>query len=360
MLFRGDSLFVKKRVGFLLGVYAKSVKLDRVTRCIYNELFTKPDILLILPRLDKRLRFLNSAHPTKGPSAVAYYLRTSLIHSRVRHRVVEWSGDEETIASLSSEACGRVQVILVPTWPYSMNSLRSIEFRFPRATVLIGPNFTFELSDLEEYLRHSSINLRLLLPSEALKSFFDSKYNHLVKTKNAFRAFPSTVDTEFWSPKRFQRQNILVYRKGEQSIEDDCLVELIRGKFKDSAMELQYGNYTRREYLEALTRSRACVYLGITESQGLAQLESWATDVPTFVRVPEQYEKNIEFDDLDYGYEIKHYSPYLSCKTGAFFHSPEELFDLLDMENALFSPRAWVLENLSAHKLIEVLEHTLH
>ncbi|TWW09968.1 hypothetical protein E3A20_09070 [Planctomyces bekefii] len=106
---------------------------------------------------------------------------------------------------------------------------------------------------------------------------------------------------------------------------------------------MKYGGFTHDQYLTNLNDSILMIGFVTDESQGLAWAEAWSSDVPTFI-----WRNNSNV------YQNRKYScstaPYLSNETGLYFDT------IIDFEIAmndflsgkyLFTPREWVLENMS-------------
>jgi hypothetical protein len=120
-----------------------------------------------------------------------------------------------------------------------------------------------------------------------------------------------------------------------------------------SSEVLTYGSFARADFLSRLNRSRRLVYIGASESQGIALFEAWSRDVPTFVLRCDRTEL------LGSSYRCSA-APYLSEATGAFFSDLGELRDLVAQQGAAgaYAPRAWVAKHAthahSARALVEI------
>jgi len=151
----------------------------------------------------------------------------------------------------------------------------------------------------------------------------------------------------------------IITRKGGEEIAG--MGERIGALFKATGrdlIEIAYGSYSLKEYSDILKRVKGLIYVSSWETLSLAQAESWAMDVPTFV-----------FDAFDSGDSLHGpiaAAPYLRRENGANFNSEEELLTLLNRYEAgelCFSPRDWLEQNLServlANQLSEVLKNLL-
>lgn len=118
--------------------------------------------------------------------------------------------------------------------------------------------------------------------------------------------------------------------------------------------ELVYGNHRQQHYRRELSDADVMLYwTDAGESQGLALLEAWAMDVPTFVvSNPYAMIKGVE--------TCVSAAPYLSPACGNFFQSFDDLIALLepllhDETTHPYSPRSWVEANMQDHQCIKML-----
>jgi len=128
---------------------------------------------------------------------------------------------------------------------------------------------------------------------------------------------------------RISPKKILVYAKGDKTVvEGVCGMLSMRGV---NYSLLTYGNHSRLRYLFELATSSSVVYVGRTESQGLAIQEAWAMSVKTFVY------KDAEFLLSEYGQHLAFmgspqenaFAPYLRPEDGAMWSNLEELESFL-------------------------------
>lgn len=110
--------------------------------------------------------------------------------------------------------------------------------------------------------------------------------------------------------------------------------------------EVRYGSHTQAQYRRLLRQADLMLYWSDAgESQGLALLEAWAMDIPTFVA------GNTRVLIRGVSTEVST-APYLSADCGSFFHSLEELQELLLplISHDQFyggQPRRWVQRNMT-------------
>lgn len=101
--------------------------------------------------------------------------------------------------------------------------------------------------------------------------------------------WPSGVDTEYYKPntpniKNKKLQDYFIYFKS-QKYEDLKFVHvfLFQNYFKFCGQTLTYYHYTPEMLRDASRKSRFCIFVSNTETQGLAALEILACDIPMFV-----------------------------------------------------------------------------
>jgi hypothetical protein len=173
--------------------------------------------------------------------------------------------------------------------------------------------------------------------------------------------WPAGVDTEFWSPQQnLRKKSILIYDKPTQGFTDAV------GKYIDwvtqkgyEPLVMEYGRYTKGEYLNALQKASFMIGFTAAESQGISWAEAWSADVPTLI----WYKGQHSFIHPRLGERTYKTStaPYLSDSTGAFFRSFDhftELFSAWEAGELKFSPRQWTQNNMSdescANRLLEI------
>lgn len=166
--------------------------------------------------------------------------------------------------------------------------------------------------------------------------------------------WPSGVDINYWQPREeIQRnQKALIYIKDETCFDliercEDCLSE--KGFI---LKRLVYGKYELEEFRKELSTSRVSIFFSAHESQGIALAEAWAMDVPTIVWEPGIIKIKRKNSSKE---EERHCSsaPYLTNSCGLFFKTESEFKESLSKflkNQKSYSPRKWVIENLSDEK----------
>lgn len=191
--------------------------------------------------------------------------------------------------------------------------------------LVVGPNVSILASELPGVFESPSI-ASILVPSDWVRHHWIADSPSLAEK---IKVWPSGVDFRFWRPEPADKRNsrVLLYVKTKS----DPVVDQARSALRSSGYELrevEYGDYSPRRYLQALRECGSVVYIGGSESQGLALLEAWATNVPTFVYDAPRQE--IVLKDRSIVLTRGEFSPapYLTSDVGAIWTQPEELPEL--------------------------------
>lgn len=166
--------------------------------------------------------------------------------------------------------------------------------------------------------------------------------------------WPVGIDTDFWCPDTTvhsdKPRQWLIYDKTRE--EDKAVLKAVQSELDRRGEPYEvivYVRYTQEYYRSLLRRSKAMIVLSPSESQGIAQMEAWACDVPVFV-----WDRHrIEWKDLVFDGPSASSSPYLSAECGMRFSNQQDLDDILDqfVQNLEhFSPREYMLRNFTLSK----------
>lgn len=214
------------------------------------------------------------------------------------------------------------------------------DFEIP---TLLGPNVEFEkYIDVIHQFKKSFV----LVPSQWVSPIIEKR---LKIEETRIRVWASGINEIFWAPStaRTERTLILIYVKRES---DDQL-DVVKNYLESMEIEYKvckYGNYTPKVFKRVLSKTRAAIWLGGTESQGIALLQAWSMDVPTLVLRNETY-----MDPVSSKSYKASSAPYLSASTGKF--SESDRIQISDLEDFLkqteeFEPREFVLDNFGMEK----------
>jgi hypothetical protein len=212
--------------------------------------------------------------------------------------------------------------------------------RLKYCNLLLGPNIDFSL-DLNRMIYEDFPNKKVLVPSSWVVPYL--MYKTGISSSN-IRIWVSGIDQEKWQKKSYNNtinQNVLLYMKGNY---DKNLVNQYSKILSDKGYKIKpfiYGYYKQSEYKRILAKSKFMIWFGTTESQSIAQFQSWAMNVPTLIQKKELFiENSIRFKSSS--------SPYLSEFTGDFFGSesqPEEVINMWLNKVERLNPRDWLCQN---------------
>lgn len=230
-------------------------------------------------------------------------------------------------------------------------------------TLTAGPNIVVFSYESDAIITNSAID-KYLVPSDWNARLFIEMTPCL---KDRIFSWPAGVDTEhFKTDNGIARDNtVIVYHKFESDqFRYRVCCELRKHGF--NPVVFKYGGYpaafyerngasqeTERYDIEnfktALQRACFAVVISDEESQGIALAEMWSMDVPTICFDPHYYMWEWEGRLIERDGDISS-CPYLSEATGMRFSNFEELGRLLDklsVDRNRFSPRDWVMDNMS-------------
>ena len=182
--------------------------------------------------------------------------------------------------------------------------------------------------------------------------------------------WPAGIETDKWAPARANQKtaDILIYNKirWEHDKRNCELREPIISKLQQAGLtyrELVYGQYKEADYYEALTNSRAMIFLCEHESQGFACCEALSMNVPVFAwdqgycLDPNRFEWN---NPVVPATSI----PFFDERCGMSFKDIRQFNDQFytfwnNTINEMYNPRQYVLENLtlkkSAERMLEII-----
>lgn len=230
-------------------------------------------------------------------------------------------------------------------------------------TLTAGPNVVVFPYEYEAVITNPEID-KYLTPSDWNKRLFIEMAPSL---DGRIFSWPAGVDTEYFKPDdTISRDNtVIVYHKFESDqFRHRVCCELrkygwepVIFKYGGRPLEFYQGNgasqeierYDVEDFKEALSRACFAVTISDQESQGIALAEMWAMNVPTICFDPHYYMWEWEGRFIERDGDVSS-CPYLSEATGMRFSDFEELRSILGMlstDNIQFSPRNWVLENMS-------------
>ena len=175
-----------------------------------------------------------------------------------------------------------------------------------------------------------------IVPCEWFKAKYECEAAEKKVHLNNVKVWPVGVDHVRWTPidlkYKLFAQKALVYVKG-RGIDILERTESLLTNNRIIYKKIYCGSHTQDVYKELLEWCDFMVYLGYSETQGLALAQAWSMNRPTFVYEPDF----VTMQGLNA-------APYLTQFTGCKWRDISELDVLLNNMRS-FSPRKWVLEH---------------
>jgi hypothetical protein len=289
-----------------------------------------------------------------------------------RHRV---TGPKKVFTSVISglDFLGVKYVLNQPIRKYKYNWIHDdqrgiIEAGFSKKPVLVGPNTAVLPKDLPLLRKAMPQGSIYLHPSQWSVDI----WHYLKYTETKLDSWPAGIDiNKFQIPDRVQATKVLLYFKQR----DENLLTLAKCVLAELGLEyilIKYGFYTESEYKESLKNSKFGIWIGCSESQGIALQEALATGLPLIVLDATSIFDTIPIDSKKYfPYKFPESlrsiktstAPYFDERCGIKIENIEELKGAIDkvLENfQQYSPREYVKEYLtlemSAKKIILFFE----
>lgn len=176
--------------------------------------------------------------------------------------------------------------------------------------------------------------------------------NDLPILKDKIEVWPAGVNIDYWKPNHDKKHQVLLYVKTDNR-KMVKFVESYLEKHKINYSVIEYGKYRKSEYRRRLSKAAWAIFLSESESQGIAMLEAWSMNVPTYVWNPGQviYEGNLIKDTSS--------CPYLTEDTGDHWKNIVEFkgkFDIFTSNLDKYRPRWWVVNNMTnLHAAIRII-----
>jgi glycosyltransferase involved in cell wall biosynthesis len=236
----------------------------------------------------------------------------------------------------------------------------------PEIPAVVGPNMYSTPRSLSGITLRN--NLVWLSPALWVQQFWQaSGFEHAPHA-----VWPVGIDTTRFTPdSSINKDTVLVYVKQRSNEDVQQVIELLKNRGIPYTL-MRYGTYAETEYVHALKRARGIIWIGRSESQGIALLEALAADVPALVWDITSFGSwdgggKERFTPQELAFTQATAVPYFSSACGLRFTKKEELPTVLEtfMEKlGSFSPRTYIAEHLSlagqAHAFIELYTKHLH
>lgn len=224
-------------------------------------------------------------------------------------------------------------------WPEILTS-----YAESKRPILMGPNLFVTPADNPSLCKLFN---HFVVPSEWVKNFYQQF--DLMSGKN-IHVWPVGIDTDEWNLPDFQTEEELdcfIYFKN-RSEQDLAVVEAICRKFNLKYEVIKYGNYQEEELKHLCAKSKFCVLLTGTESQGIAYMQILSTNTPCYVF----NSSNWKSEDGKYTVDASSV-PYFDEQCGYISND----VDLVHFEDfigkctqGIFHPRNYILNN---HTLVK-------
>ena len=218
------------------------------------------------------------------------------------------------------------------------------------SVLFAGPNVMVRADDFDSLYSNKNID-RILVPSKWVEYSYQFENPD---TKNRMLIWPSGIDVQKWKPiAKKEYKSIVLYEKYPRAeLKKDFYKNIITKlrKMGYRVIRIKYGQYNEKEYKAALISSSAMIYVSKSESQGIALLESWAMNIPTFVWDSDfKKEGDRVFKDISP-------APYLDKATGKLWKSINDLEGCLDTINKeVYRPRIYASRHFTNEKSAKLL-----
>jgi glycosyltransferase involved in cell wall biosynthesis len=205
--------------------------------------------------------------------------------------------------------------------------------------IVVGPNLFVTPKGFEAELQNKLIK-KIVVPAQWVADLWTREVPEI---SQKIVIWTVGIDFNFWQPlpskQEMTRTKVIIYIKNEDNFLINQVKFLLMKKGFTPSI-ITYGQYSKEFYREELRNSIALVYIGKSESQGIALLEAWAMNVPTYV-----YNSAgaivIRSESGEICLEENNYStaPYLTDERGLFWGTEKELESHLNA-NQRFAPRS--------------------
>ncbi|TZF85230.1 glycosyltransferase [Cognatilysobacter lacus] len=227
--------------------------------------------------------------------------------------------------------------------------LDRVEWRNP---ILFGASvFSHPIDDPDLFARRPV--RKVLVPGPWMEAMCKPYWGDRVQ------AWPVGIDTALWHPADPAEKSdpVLLYDKvlWDRPRREASLVQPIRDALADAGqpvVELRYGNYVEDDYLDALRRCRAMIFLCDHETQGIAYQQALSCDVPILAwdlggpwRDPSYYPDRVMYGPVSS-------VPYWDDRCGLRFTDAGQFRQawrgfIEQVRAGHFEPRQYILENLT-------------
>lgn len=219
------------------------------------------------------------------------------------------------------------------------------------ACIIAGPNIFTLTTQIPK-----DTNLERVIwlhPASWVKDFWDSSGRKIESL-----IWPVGIDTKTFAPiDSPEKDLVIVYNKQRSTSELDVVCEALEAR-KQRFTVLTYGYYQETSYRDLLKKAKAIVWVGRSESQGIALLEALSMNVPALVWDVHCFGQwtgsgHERYTEAELAFSGATTIPYFDARCGRRFIETTDLNAALDeFLNSLptLSPRTYIEENLSLAK----------
>lgn len=183
--------------------------------------------------------------------------------------------------------------------------------------------------------------------------------------KGRIDVWPAGVDTDSYKQTTKTRKNVMVYFKARKEEQLNFAIDTIKNSKLDYTV-FKYGSYKETNYRKSLETTTFIIWIGSTETQGLALEEALATGIPMIVwdikTVGEATSAN-KYTDVHKGIQGTS-APYFDNTCGKIIYEGSELFNAIrqmQLNWNTYTPRYYIEKELSlessATKLLSLFKN---
>lgn len=263
-------------------------------------------------------------------------------HFAVTRSLVEGLITSKIPFSLNPKSIKTVNTIIVLAGVKTLKQAIDLKKQKKINKLIAGPNIIVFSSDFDNLIASQEIDL-CLVPSNWVKVLYLIENPSL---EGRIFSWPAGVDIEKWMPGlSINKRKVILFEKhtsNKELPETNSYKDFITNKGYEIVI-LRYGSFTHEIYKTALKEAICLIGFSISESQGIAWSEAWASNVPTFLW------ENTKGLYLKKEFKCSS-APYLTDKTGFFFTEISDFvvkFEQFESLQISFFPRKWVMENMT-------------
>lgn len=203
---------------------------------------------------------------------------------------------------------------------------------------LVGPNLCVIPTEMEWIWNRFE---NIVVPCQWVKEMY-YQFECIKRGTAKLNVWAVGIDTDKFCPSDDKKQwDVLIYEKGRESE-----IETIRGYLQNIGLRvvvIRYGHYKEEEFISLIKKSKCCVLLTKTESQGIAYQEILSMGVPCYA-----LDKDF-WDDMP-SFKFSATSvPYFDSRCGEKQKSMDQ-FENFYHRLTDYCPRDYIVENLSLSK----------